>query len=471
MLVFGAKEVLFKLDMEDKFELVKLRDLGNNRDFIFVNWTHDQFICFCILSGCDYLKNPPGLGIKKGYTLFTTCNRRMHAVFHQLYVNYNISDLSYSYREAFERAYLTFKYQRVFCPVKRRMVSLNSISNMDIFTEDNFKDLIPDDAELRKRVADFEDLAMLVKYSRTPDGLSFLGPIIEHDLILQIADCVVDPISKQPFENVNSGQMVTDKSYDNVRKLASSLSASTTLTSFFGAGPTNNKSATFKAQYQTGNQVVRHKEPESGSVPVNTFLSQVSQTVSTSQKPAGSFLRDYINSQSSFGEINSRRKLDPEEEPTALSFSNNPPPKKYDIIKVPLIIRGPTAMDEEKSPQDSKPASQSKAYPHINLREELDDLLEPESPSEDNARESSEEPDTDGKNKKFRNSKRPSGGKQAKEIMKKAQQKTTESKMKASVKQLFSKYKLDDKKPASIEKAVITSFRTAFMQTMKKNAK
>lgn len=219
MLVFGAKKIIFKLTWECAFDEIRLEELGNNKMYSFDGWTHDQFIQFCIFCGCDYLKNLHHQGIKRIYPLFNNNFRKMKYVFQSLASNNSIDDFNQQYIEAFERAYLTFKYQRVYCPLKKKMVSLNSINHMDLFDDDDIKKIeLPDPV---KGVADFDDLALLHKHACKEAGLSFLGPILPDELMVAVATCKVDPISKKEFTACQEPLVVTDRAYDNLRHAAS----------------------------------------------------------------------------------------------------------------------------------------------------------------------------------------------------------------------------------------------------------
>lgn len=71
ILVYGCPRALFKVDF-DTFrgqEIQLMRDLGENTTLSFRNFTHDMFVFMCIISGCDYCKGVPGIGIKLAHKL------------------------------------------------------------------------------------------------------------------------------------------------------------------------------------------------------------------------------------------------------------------------------------------------------------------------------------------------------------------------------------------------------------------
>ena len=78
----------------------------------------------CILSGCDYLDSIKGVGFKKahkfvydeGDNLKNILKRVRREGRHLIPADYELT---------FEKAFLTFKFQLVYCPEKRELVYLN----------------------------------------------------------------------------------------------------------------------------------------------------------------------------------------------------------------------------------------------------------------------------------------------------------------------------------------------------------
>ena len=127
------------------------------------------------------------------------------------------------YVEAFERAFLTFKFQRVYCPRKKKMVSMNSFEERDIFSEEDFKSFSTsvNHYDLNKKCTKFDMRALVLKYSLKPEGLSFLGPILPEDLVVKICTCEYDPITKKKFKREDhSDILITDRQYDDIKAMA-----------------------------------------------------------------------------------------------------------------------------------------------------------------------------------------------------------------------------------------------------------
>ena len=78
-----------------------------------------------ILSGCDYLENIQGLGIKTAHRLMRKYKTAEKVVrFLRLEGQLKIPK---DYERELRRAELTFQHQRVFCPVTRKLVHLEPL--------------------------------------------------------------------------------------------------------------------------------------------------------------------------------------------------------------------------------------------------------------------------------------------------------------------------------------------------------
>ncbi|XP_028411672.1 exonuclease 1-like [Dendronephthya gigantea] len=60
LLAYGCKKVFYKLHLNGQGEEIVLQDVLQAFDI-----SQDKFLNWCILSGCDYLPNLKGIGIKK----------------------------------------------------------------------------------------------------------------------------------------------------------------------------------------------------------------------------------------------------------------------------------------------------------------------------------------------------------------------------------------------------------------------
>lgn len=102
----------------------------------------------------------------------------------------------------FEKAYLTFKYQRVWCPVKKEVVTLNHIEFQkdSLMTQLASKSLSRDLAEISALSAEALERDLLLKHYKD-SKLYFLGPVIDHAVAKDLAEGKLDPATHQPFED------------------------------------------------------------------------------------------------------------------------------------------------------------------------------------------------------------------------------------------------------------------------------
>ena len=69
MLVFGCRNVIFKLDGEGLGTLICRDDFAKCREYNLAGWSDAEFRHMAILSGCDYLDSVAGLGLKTAHKL------------------------------------------------------------------------------------------------------------------------------------------------------------------------------------------------------------------------------------------------------------------------------------------------------------------------------------------------------------------------------------------------------------------
>jgi exonuclease-1 len=175
LLAFGAQVILYKMGRSFDGVEYRLKDFQTRcEEFDFSGWNHDRFIQFCILCGCDYLENPAGIGIKRAFKLV-----EKHGSFRNFYP-YIKGKVNEEYQIKFLSAFLCFKYPTVYCSVKRRAVNLMPI--------DSHRALIPE----------FDRNALVVAED-FHGGLSFLGKVDPDSVVFQVANMMIDPITKESF--------------------------------------------------------------------------------------------------------------------------------------------------------------------------------------------------------------------------------------------------------------------------------
>jgi exonuclease-1 len=67
LLPFGLRRVLYKLDRTGNGEELSVADLPNCTGLPLSGFTSDQFLQLCVMAGCDFLTQLPGIGLKKAH--------------------------------------------------------------------------------------------------------------------------------------------------------------------------------------------------------------------------------------------------------------------------------------------------------------------------------------------------------------------------------------------------------------------
>lgn len=128
MLVFGCKQVLLKLDsVESTVISISRTDFASmvssaGGGISLYGWSDVQFRAMAILSGCDYLASIPGVGLKTAWALLRkhgTADNVIRAL--QIEGKKNVPK---GYLQAFRLAEKVFLHQRVYDPLKHKLVNL-----------------------------------------------------------------------------------------------------------------------------------------------------------------------------------------------------------------------------------------------------------------------------------------------------------------------------------------------------------
>ncbi|KAF8921128.1 PIN domain-like protein [Mucidula mucida] len=130
MLVFGCKNVLYKLDTVQRTVIsISRADFSSVRSdgIILTNWSDKQFRTMAILSGCDYLASIPGIGLKTACTLlrkWKTVEQVVRAIALE-----GKKNVPRGYLDNFKLAEKCFLHQRVYDPEKQRLVHLTDVDD------------------------------------------------------------------------------------------------------------------------------------------------------------------------------------------------------------------------------------------------------------------------------------------------------------------------------------------------------
>ncbi|GLB42344.1 putative xeroderma pigmentosum G I-region [Lyophyllum shimeji] len=130
LLVFGCRNVLFKLDtVANTVVSISRKDFGAvsgpASEISLVGWSDVQFRAMAILSGCDYLPSIPGIGLKTACSLLRKWKTAEQVV--RVIMLEGKKTVPRNYMEQFRLAELCFQHQRVYCPLQERLVHLNGV--------------------------------------------------------------------------------------------------------------------------------------------------------------------------------------------------------------------------------------------------------------------------------------------------------------------------------------------------------
>ena len=129
LLVFGCRNVVFKLDGDGHCVSIKRDNFTKVASFPMHGWSDRDFRRMAMLAGCDYLPSIPGIGIKTAHKLlrrYKTVERLLQSL--RLEGSHAVPD---AYAAEFSRAELAFVYQRVYDPRLGRLVTLSAFDGQD----------------------------------------------------------------------------------------------------------------------------------------------------------------------------------------------------------------------------------------------------------------------------------------------------------------------------------------------------
>ncbi|CAL6318516.1 unnamed protein product [Bathycoccus prasinos] len=160
---------------------------GANSPLSFENWTHDDFLGLCAMSGCDFLENVRNVGFKKAHAFVNKNDRCAKTALEMMSKDPKI-DVPEGYVKKWQRAVYTFRHALIY-DVK----------------EKTLKHLTPLPEEL---------------LGKTSDELDFLGKVFEDKVAIEIAEGRMDPIARRPFAHAQPHfQQRYNNNYNNMHNV------------------------------------------------------------------------------------------------------------------------------------------------------------------------------------------------------------------------------------------------------------
>ncbi|GAA5826340.1 hypothetical protein JCM3770_000129, partial [Rhodotorula araucariae] len=227
LLVFGCRNVLFKLDGEGSCVAIARDDLARCREYNFAGWGDTEFRQMAILSGCDYLESVVGLGLKTAYRLLRKY-KTPEKVIQFLRIEGQLT-VPRTYLDEFRRAERTFLHQHVFDPVSRKLTHLTPLPE-----------------------------------GTTAEDLPFIGPLLDEDFARGIAEGTIDPITKLAMVDLVPDS--SGPSASGVSPPPSSLPSTSLLTASSDADADANRPQPYKPAPFTRTPVAGAAKPSAGSL-------------------------------------------------------------------------------------------------------------------------------------------------------------------------------------------------------------
>eukprot|EP00803_Ostreobium_quekettii_P003128 evm.model.scf_115EXC.4 EVM.evm.TU.scf_115EXC.4 scf_115EXC:28666-34216(-) len=178
MLAYGCQRVLFKMDKMGEGQQILLSDLALNKPVSFVGFTQQMFLEMCIMAGCDFLKTPNGIGVKRAHQQIRRVKNFVRAC---KSLRLNGTSIPRTFEAEFQRVIWVFHYQRVFCKRRQGIVHINPLPEGGLLAGNV---LVPD----------------ALPNGDSGQELDFLGPHIEAEVAQAVAVGDLDPVTLQPFD-------------------------------------------------------------------------------------------------------------------------------------------------------------------------------------------------------------------------------------------------------------------------------
>ncbi len=122
LVAYGCPHILFKLDKHGYAQHIAFEQVLASQTF--AGFSAAMFVEMCILSGCDFLPNVPGIGMKKAYGFMKSLKGHRAVIKRLKYSGFKVPP---AYEEDFKRALMVFHHQTVYDPASRSLRHLSPI--------------------------------------------------------------------------------------------------------------------------------------------------------------------------------------------------------------------------------------------------------------------------------------------------------------------------------------------------------
>lgn len=154
LLIFGCKTLITKLNDQGHCIEVRRDNFKNCKGSYISNFNDDQLLLMATVSGCDYTKGIPGIGMQKAIQLsqsYKTIERVLSCI------RVEGKSIPSEFEEEYKRAKIAFRHQIVFNPIEKMAQHMNPLTEEVI--SNNSKEYIYSctgfllDSEIHEKIA------------------------------------------------------------------------------------------------------------------------------------------------------------------------------------------------------------------------------------------------------------------------------------------------------------------------------
>lgn len=125
LLIFGCKTLITKLDDKAQCIEIKRENFKNIKNSYINGFNDDQLLLMAVISGCDYTKGIPGIGMQKSIQLI-----KSYKTFERIIMSIKVEgkNIPNQFEEEYKRAKIAFRHQIVFNPIENLAQHLNPLT-------------------------------------------------------------------------------------------------------------------------------------------------------------------------------------------------------------------------------------------------------------------------------------------------------------------------------------------------------